>query len=64
MNKNDVIQKMVDIAEEFNLQAMSQAGLPEDQIKQMVEQVRPQLYSIQGEIYSVLAKEGIIKQEA
>jgi hypothetical protein len=64
MNKNEIIQRMVDIAEEFNLQAMTQAGLPEDQIKQMIEQVRPQLYSIQGEIYSVLFKEGIIKQDS
>jgi hypothetical protein len=64
MNKNEVIQTMVEIAEEFNLQAMGQAGLPEDQIKQMVEQVRPQLYAIQGEIYNFLSDNGVIKQEA
>ena len=61
MNKDEVIQTMVEIAEDFNLQAMKQADLPEDQIKQMVEQVRPQLYAIQGEIYSYLFSQGIIK---
>ena len=55
---------MVEIAEEFNLQAMRQAELPEDQINQMIEQVRPQLYTIQGEIYSILFKEGVIKEDA
>jgi hypothetical protein len=64
MNKNEVIQRMVDIAEEFNLQAMRQAELPEDQINQMIEQVRPQLYTIQGEIYTVLLKEGVIKESS
>jgi hypothetical protein len=64
MNKNEVIQRMVEIAEEFNLQAMRQAELPEDQINQMIEQVRPQLYTIQGEIYSILFKEGVIKEDA
>jgi hypothetical protein len=64
VNKNEIIQTMVEIAEDFNLQAMSQSGLPEDQIKQMVEQVRPQLYAIQGEIYSFLFDKGVIKEDA
>jgi type III secretion system FlhB-like substrate exporter len=64
MNKDEVIQAMVEIAEEFNVQAMNQASLPEDQVKQMVEQVRPQLYAIQGEIYNFLFDKGVIKQDA
>lgn len=64
MNKNEIIQTMVEIAEEFNLSAIQGAGLPEDQVAQMVEQVRPQLYAIQGEIYNFLFDKGIIKQEA
>ena len=55
---------MVEIAEDFNLQAMSQAGLPQEQIEQMVEQVRPQLYAIQGEIYRFLSDKGVIGEDA
>jgi hypothetical protein len=61
MNKNEVVEKMVGIAEEYNLLAIQGSGLPEDQIKQMVDQVRPQLYEIQSEIYDTLVKDGIIK---
>lgn len=64
MNKNEIIQTMVEIAEDFNLQAMSQAGLPQEQIEQMVEQVRPQLYAIQGEIYRFLSDKGVIGEDA
>lgn len=60
MNKNEVVEKMVKIVEEFNLLAIQGSGLPEDQVAQMTEQVRPQLYTIQGEIYDALAKDGII----
>jgi hypothetical protein len=61
MNKNEVVEKMVGIAEEYNLLAIQGSGLPEEQIKQMVDQVRPQLYEIQNEIYDQLVKDGIIK---
>ena len=61
MDKKEVVQKMVSIAEEFNLLAIEGSGLPEEQIKQMTDQVRPQLYEIQGEIYDQLVKDGIIK---
>jgi hypothetical protein len=61
MNKNEVVEKMVGIAEEYNLLAIQGSGLPEDQIKQMVDQVRPQLYEIQSEIYDTLVKDGLIK---
>jgi hypothetical protein len=61
MNKNEVVEKMVGIAEEYNLLAIQGSGMPEDQIKQMVNQVRPQLYEIQSEIYDTLVKDGLIK---
>jgi hypothetical protein len=61
MNKSEVVEKMVAIAEEYNLLAIQGAGMPEDQIKQMVNQVRPQLYTIQSEIYDLLVKDGLIK---
>jgi hypothetical protein len=61
MNKNEVVEKMVGIAEEYNLLAIQGSGMPEDQIKQMVNQVRPQLYTIQSEIYDLLVKDGLIK---
>jgi hypothetical protein len=61
MEKNQVVEKMVSIAEEFNMLAINGSGLPEDQARQMIDQVRPQLYAIQGEIYDVLVQDGIIK---
>jgi hypothetical protein len=61
MSKNETVEKMVGIAEEYNLLAIQGAGMPEDQIKQMVDQVRPQLYTIQSEIYDMLVKDGLIK---
>jgi hypothetical protein len=61
MEKNQVVEKMVSIAEEFNMLAINGSGLPEDQAKQMIDQVRPQLYAIQGEISDVLVQDGIIK---
>lgn len=60
MNKNEVIEKMVKIAEEFNLLAIQGAGLPDEQVEQMMRQTRPQLYEIQGEIYNTLVKDGVI----
>jgi hypothetical protein len=62
MDKKEVVQKMVAIAEEFNRLAIEGSNLPEAQVKQMIDQVRPQLYDIQGEIYDTLVKDGIIKQ--
>jgi len=64
MSKNEVVAQMVEIAEDFNLLAIEGSGMPEDQINQMIEQVRPQLYTIQGEIYDFLLAQGIIKEEA
>jgi hypothetical protein len=61
MNRDEIVTKMVEIAEAFNLQAMEGSGLSEEQIKQMVDQVRPQLYTIQGEIYDTLVEDGVIK---
>jgi hypothetical protein len=61
VDKKEVVKKMVSIAEEYNLLAIQGSGLPEEQIKQMVDQVRPQLYEIQNEIYDQLVKDGIIK---
>jgi hypothetical protein len=61
MNKSEVVEKMVGIAEEYNLLAIQGSGMPEEQIKQMVNQVRPQLYTIQSEIYDLLVKDGLIK---
>lgn len=64
MSKNEVVEEMVKIAEAFNLLAIQGAGLPEDQIKEMIDQVKPQLYTIQGEIYDFLLAQGIIKEDA
>jgi hypothetical protein len=63
MSKNEIVEQMVEIAEDFNLLAIEGSGLPEEQIKQMIQQVRPQLYTIQGEIYDYLLAQGIIKQD-
>jgi hypothetical protein len=60
MNKEQAIQKMVEIAEDFNLQAMSEFGLTEDQVNQIIKQTRPQLYAIQGEIYNFFVEKGVI----
>lgn len=61
MNKSEIVERMVKIAEEHNLMAMRGAGLPEDQIEQMIDQVKPQIYTIQSDIYEVLVAEGVIK---
>lgn len=61
MTKDEAIQKMVEIAEEFNLQAIQGSGMEPEQIEQMMAQVRPQLYMIQGAIYDALVDEGVIK---
>jgi uncharacterized protein YktB (UPF0637 family) len=63
MTKNEVVAQMVEIAEDFNLLAIEGSGMPEDQMNQMIEQVRPQLYTIQGEIYDFLLAQGIIKED-
>lgn len=60
MNREELVEMMANIAETNNLEAMQSASLPDDQIKQMTEQVRPQLLKIQGQIYDALVSEGII----
>lgn len=60
MNRDEIVQKMVEIAEAFNLESIQGAGLPEEQVEQMMTQVRPQLYTIQGEIYDTLVEDGVI----
>jgi len=60
MTRDEVVEKMVLIAEANNLEAMQSASLPDDQIEQMMEQVRPQLEKIQGQIYDSLLSDGVI----
>lgn len=60
MTRDEVVEMMVAIAETNNLEAMQSASLPDDQIKQMMEQVRPQLEKIQGQIYDALSAEGVL----
>jgi hypothetical protein len=60
MTRDEVVEKMVLIAETNNLEAMQSASLPEDQIEQMMSQVRPQLEKIQGQIYDALVEDGVI----
>jgi hypothetical protein len=60
MTRDEIVEKMVLIAETNNLEAMQSASLPEDQIEQMMSQVRPQLEKIQGQIYDALVEDGVI----
>jgi DNA modification methylase len=60
LTKEEVIKKMVDIAEQNNLEAMQSANLDDAQIEQMMEQVRPQLENIQGQIYDALVEAGAL----
>lgn len=60
MTRDEVVEKMVLIAETNNLEAMQSASLPDDQIEQMMGQVRPQLEKIQGQIYDALLADGVI----
>lgn len=60
MTRDEVVEKMVLIAETNNLEAMQSASLPDDQIEQMMSQVRPQLEKIQGQIYDALVSDGVI----
>lgn len=60
MTRDEIVEKMVLICEANNLEAMQSANLPEDQMEQMIEQVRPQLEKIQGQIYDALVSDGVI----
>jgi hypothetical protein len=62
MTRDEVVEKMVLIAETNNLEAMQSASLPDDQIEQMMSQVRPQLEKIQGQIYDALVSDGVINE--
>lgn len=62
MTRDEIVEKMVLIAEANNLEAMQSASLPDDQIEQMMSQVRPQLEKIQGQIYDSLLSDGIINE--
>ena len=62
MTRDEVVEKMVLIAETNNLEAMQSANLPDDQIEQMMEQVRPQLEKINGQIYDALVSDGVINE--
>lgn len=62
MTRDEVVEKMVLIAEANNLEAMQSASLPDDQIEQMMEQVRPQLEKINGQIYDALLSDGVINE--
>lgn len=62
MTRDEIVEKMVLIAETNNLEAMQSASLPDDQIEQMMSQVRPQLEKIQGQIYDSLVSDGIINE--
>lgn len=60
MTRDEVVEMMVLIAESNNLEAMQSANLPDDQVEQMMEQVRPQLEKIQGQIYDALIEKGLV----
>ena len=60
MTRDEVVEMMVLIAEANNLEAMQSADLPEDQVENMMEQVRPQLEKIQGQIYDAMVEKEII----
>jgi len=60
MTRDEVVEMMVLIAEANNLEAMQSADLPEDQVEKMMEQVRPQLEKIQGQIYDAMVEKEII----
>lgn len=62
MTRDEVVEKMVLIAETNNLEAMQSANLPDDQVEQMMEQVRPQLEKINGQIYDALVSDGVINE--
>jgi len=61
VDKHEVIQKMVEIAEELNCLATQGHGISDADIAQMAERSRPHLYMVQSEIYNALYQEGIIK---
>lgn len=60
MDRDEIVTKMVIIAEKNNIEAMKSAGMDASAIMNMVNQVRPQLFKIQGEILDTLANDGII----
>ena len=60
MTRDEVVEMMVLIAESNNLEAMQSANLPDEQVEQMMEQVRPQLEKIQGQIYDALIEKGLV----
>jgi len=60
MDKRSIVEKMVAIAEQYNLEAMQGAGMELPEMMKTASAVRPQLYSIQGKILDTLLSEGII----
>jgi hypothetical protein len=60
MDKNLIIAKMVSIAERNNLAAMKDSGMETNDIMNMSDQVRPQLFKIQEDILNTLISEKII----
>ena len=60
MDRDEIVTKMVIIAEKNNIEAMKSAGMDASAIMNMVNQVRPQLFKIQGEILDTLANDGVI----
>lgn len=60
MTKIDIITRMVNIAERYNLEAIRASGMDQASIETMMLQNRGQLFKIQGEILDTLVKEGIV----
>jgi NAD(P)H-nitrite reductase large subunit len=60
MDRDIIVAKMVIIAEKNNEQAMQSSGMDDKAMAIMKDQVRSQLFKIQGEILDTLVEEGFI----
>jgi hypothetical protein len=60
MDKRSIVEKMVGIAEQYNMEAMQGAGMQLPDMMNTAATVRPQLYKIQGDILDTLINEGIL----
>jgi hypothetical protein len=60
MSRDIIVAKMVIIAEQNNEEAMKSSGMDAKSMSAMKDQVRSQLFKIQGDILDALVEEGLI----
>lgn len=61
VNREDVVKMMTDYVEGMNRQLASSHGMDSNQIEIIINQARPELTRVNGELFDLLNSRGIIK---